>query len=291
MIRKLMIAAAVVVAAGAAIAAPKVTPPPEPAGAQRPGPPQAADFRTPDPENVLVIDTNKGRIIVEMVPTVAPAHVARMRELTREGLYNGLRFFRVIDGFMAQTGDPKNSGEGGSTKPDLAAEFQFRRGVGGDWVKGGDQTVSETGFVGPIPAMSQSSMLIPMTADQKVNAWALYCPGVAAMARASEPDSANSQFFLMRDHYPALERRYTAWGRVISGLEVVRAIKTGEPVADPQDRMDRVRVLADIPAAERPKVRVIDPKGAWFKARLDYARQTDGEDFSPCDIEIPAEVK
>ena len=134
-------------------------------------------------------------------------------------------------------------------------------------------------------------MLMAMTADGRISAWPLYCPGVAAMARAQDPDSANSQFFLMRYAYPSLEKRYTGWGRVIAGLDVVRAIKVGEPVAAPQDKMDKVRILADIPAAERPKVRVIDPGSAWFKAEIASVRSRMGADFTACEIRIPSEVK
>ncbi|MDP3174513.1 MAG: peptidylprolyl isomerase, partial [Phenylobacterium sp.] len=261
-----------------------------PAAPAKPAAPTAADWRTPDPANVLVIDTNKGRVLVEMIPEVAPNHVTRVRDLAHDGFYNRLTFFRVVDGFMAQTGDPENTGSGGSLKPDLAAEFTFRRGPEAGMVVAADQTVAEIGFIKSLPVMSQSSMLAPMTTDGKVSAWALYCPGVAAMARGTEADSANSQFFLMRDGYPSLEKRYTAWGRVIVGQDVVRAIKVGEPVADPQDRMDRVRVMADIPEAERPKVRVIDPASAWFKAEIAWVRHSKGADFTACDIEIPAEV-
>jgi peptidylprolyl isomerase len=253
--------------------------------------PTAADWRTPDPENVLVIDTNKGRILLELVPAVAPNHVQRVRELTREGLYNGRAFFRVIDEFMAQTGDPQDTGEGGSAKPDLEGEFMFRRGPDLPFALVASAGASETGFVGPLPVQTQSSMLMAMTADGKVSGWGLYCPGVAGMARAEHPNSANSQFFLMRQAYPSLEKRYTAFGRVISGLEVVRTIKVGEPVAPPQDRMERVRVLADIPAGERPNVRVIDPNSAWFKAETARVRAANGADFTACAIDIPAEVK
>jgi peptidylprolyl isomerase len=139
--------------------------------------------------------------------------------------------------------------------------------------------------------MSQSMQLAAMTKDQKVTAWGLYCQGVMGMARDENVDSGNSQFFLMRYPYPSLERKYTAWGRVISGQDVVRAIKVGEPVEDPQDRMERVRLLADMPEASRPKVRVIDPKGAWFKSEIDRVRAAKGADFTACDVEIPVEVK
>ncbi len=295
MTRTALVLALALGAASSGIAAPaakgggKVAP--APASPAKPIGPAAADWRMPDPENVLVIDSNKGRIILEMVPEVAPAHVTRVRELTREKLYDGRTFFRVIDNFMAQTGDPLNTGAGGSTKPDLTREFTFRRGADGPWTPVADQGVAEIGFIKSLPVMSQSSMLMAMTADSKVSAWPLYCAGVAGMARGQGEDSANSQFFLMRAGYPSLEKRYTAWGRVIFGLENVRSIKTGEPVAEPQDRMDKVRVLADIPEKERPQVRVIDPKSAWFKAEIERVRASKGADFTACDVKIPAEVK
>ncbi|MDO8323382.1 MAG: peptidylprolyl isomerase [Phenylobacterium sp.] len=290
MIRSLLISSAVLALAGSALAAPKAKTPAAPAVPSAPGAPTAADWRTPDPENVLVIDTSKGRILLELAPQLAPAHVVRVKELTRTGLYDGRLFFRVIDAFMAQTGDPQDTGQGGSDKPDLEAEFTFRRGPETPFVQVADQTVAEIGFVGAVPVMTQSSMLMPMTKDGKISGWGLYCPGVAGMARGEAEASANSQFFLMRQAYPSLEKRYTAFGRVISGLEAVRAIKVGEPVVDP-DKMLKVRVMADIPAAERPKVRVIDPAGPWFKAEIANVRGAMGADFTACAIRIPSEVK
>jgi peptidylprolyl isomerase len=290
--RTLLLAACVAAVAVAASAAPKAkAPPAAPPAPAAPGAPGPADWRSPDPNDVLVIDTNKGRIIVEMVPEVAPLHVAQVRALAHENFYDGDRFFRVIDKFMDQTGDPQNNGQGGSSKPNIPAEFTFRRGTDLPFVMAADQTVAEVGFIKSLPVMSQSMMLGAMTKDQKVTAWGLYCQGVMGMARDENPDSGNSQFFLMRWPYPSLERKYTAWGRVISGLDVVRAIKTGEPVEDPQDRMEKVRVLADLPEASRPKVRVIDPRGPWFKAEIDRVRAAKGADFTACDVEIPVEVK
>ena len=292
MIRTALLAAtALLLATSAQAAAPKPPPPAAPAIPPAPGEPTAADWRTPDPENIMVVDTNKGRIIVELTPDLAPNHVARFKELTRAGLYDNRTFFRVIDQFMAQTGDPKDTGEGGSDKPDLQAEFTFRRGAQTAFIPVADQTVAEVGFIGPMPVMTQSSMLMAMTADNKISGWALYCPGIAGAARAESPDSANSQFFFMRQAYPSLEKRYTAFGRVVSGLDVVRAIKVGEPVADPQDKMLKVQLLADMPAAMRPKVRVIDPKGPWFKAEIANVRAKMGADFTACAIRIPSEVK
>jgi peptidylprolyl isomerase len=261
---------------------------PPPPAAPAPGP---ADWRTPDPNDVLVIDTNRGRIIVELVPEAAPLFAARARQLAHEQFYDGQTFFRVIEDFMDQTGDPKNTGMGGSTQPDLPAEFSFRRGADMPFVTAGVQGGGEVGFIKSLPVMSQNMMLAPMTRDGKVQAWALYCPGVAGAARSGEPNSANSQFFLMRAKYPKLEKQYSAFGRVIAGQDVVLAIKTGEPVADPQDRMERVRLLADLPPGERPNVRVIDPAGAWFKTELARVRAQEGAAFSACDVKIPSEVK
>jgi peptidylprolyl isomerase len=280
----------VAVLLAAAVAATPVLAQPQPAPSA--AAPTTADWRTPNPDDILVIDTNKGRIIVELVPEVAPLAAQRIRELALEHFYDGLTFFRVIDDFMAQTGDPENKGTGASTKPDVPAEFQFRRGPSTPFVLADDQAVAEIGFIKSLPVSTQSMMLAPLTKDGKVSGYALYCPGVAGAARGEGDDTANSQFFLMRAHYPRLERRYTAFGRVISGQAVVGAIKTGEPVPEPQDRMERVRVLSDMPEAERPKIRVVDPAGAWFKAEVARAKAAaGGAGFSACDVNIPVEVK
>jgi peptidylprolyl isomerase len=287
----LLLAAAFSVAFATAADAQRRRPSPPPAAPAKPAAPSARDWRTPEPDNILVIDTNKGRIIVEMVPQVAPGHVERVQELVRARFYDGLTFFRVIDGFMDQTGDPQNTGLGGSDKPDIRLEAIFKRAPDTPWVQAADQVVQEAGFIGPLAVASQSMSLAPLTADGKVQAWVQYCAGVAGMARADDPNSANSQFFLMRDHYPKLEKRYTAWGRVIHGQDVVRAIKTGEPVPEPQDRMERVRLLSDLPPNERPKIRVIDTSGAWFKAEVARQAKEKGPAFQACEVELPVEVK
>lgn len=283
---------ALIAATLAACAATAVAQPQKPAPAPpRPSAPTAADWRTPDPDDVLVIDTNKGRIIVELVPEVAPETAGRVRELAKRKFYDGLTFFRVIEGFMAQTGDPQNNGTGNSELPDIKAEFFFRRGPDMPVVLADNQQVAEVGFIKALPVMSQSMMLAPLTADGKVQAWGLYCPGVLGMARGEDANSANSQFFLMRDKYPRLEKRYTAFGRALVGQDVINAIKVGEPVPEPQDRMERVRVLSDLPENERPKIRVIDAAGPWFKAEVARAKAAQGSNFSACDVNIPVEVK
>ncbi len=252
---------------------------------------QTADWRAPDPQNVVVVETNKGRIIAELNPEAAPAHVERIRELVHAGFYDGLTFFRVIDSFMAQTGDPQNTGTGGSDKPDLKAEFTFRRGTQTPLAALAKAGNTETGFVGVLPVTSQPAALAVMTADRKVAAWGNFCPGVLGMARAGDPDSANSQFFFMRQNYPSLDKTYTAFGRVVSGLDVVRAIKVGEPPKDPQDKMISVKLLADIPADKRPQIQIMDTRGPAFAALIAKRRAEVGPSFVNCDVEIPVQVK
>ncbi|HZL39672.1 MAG TPA: peptidylprolyl isomerase [Pseudolabrys sp.] len=157
-----------------------------------------------DPQNTLLIDTKYGRIVIKLRNDLAPNHVARIKQLTREGFYNNAPFHRVIAGFMAQTGDGQNgNGTGGSKYPDLKQEFSN----------------------------------VP------------YVRGIVGMARTSDPNSANSQFFIMLAENSGLNNQYTAVGQVVSGMEVVDKIKKGPKeangaVADP-DKMLKVQVAAD----------------------------------------------
>ena len=253
----------------------------------------AADYEAVDPQNLLVIDTTKGRIWVEMTPDVAPLHVERMRLLAREGFFNNVKWHRVIDGFMAQTGDPSGTGEGGSTHDDLKAEFTFRRGADTAFVPVATPGGYPVGFHHSLPVTSQPDRFFSRTDDQKATAWGVYCPGVAGMARDDNPDSANSQFFLMRDYYPTLERRYTIWGRVIAGQDVVNSLNAGAlpsgQVENP-DMMLRVQVAADIPAAERTEVRRAKLDSAAFRSAVETIKQAKGADFSVCDVPVPVQL-
>jgi len=265
--------------------------PAAPVAPPAPPAPTAADFRPVDPDNLLVFETSKGRIIVELSPLVAPAHVERIRILARQHFYDGLSFFRVIEDFMDQTGDPTNKGDGDSKLPNLKGEFTFRRDSNMPFVTATTPSDGVTGFIGVLPVMSQPDDLMLMTADGKVTAWTLFCPGVMGMARNNDPDSGNSQFFFMRGPYPSLEKKYTAWGRVIAGEDVVKAIKVGEPPEDPQDKMLTVRLGSDMAPADRPKIYVLDTRSAAFKGMLDKQKAEKGADFSPCDVDIPAQIR
>ncbi len=279
---------AITALAGLAIAWASLAEPTSAAGFTQPAP---GDWRPADAENTLVIDTNQGRIIVELTPLVAPQSVARLKTLARQHLYDGLTFFRVIDDFMDQTGDPKNSGEGGSTLPDLPGEFTFKRSPSDPMAVIERPDGLELGFIGAFPVASKPIAQAMLTVDGKVPAGGLFCPGVIGMARAQSPDSANSQFFLMRSAHDALNGHYAAVGRVLVGEDVVKKIKVGEPVPAPQDRMIKVQILADMPAGQRPNVRVIDTRSAYFASLTAQAKAAGGADYSICDVEVPAEAK
>ncbi|WP_414638246.1 peptidylprolyl isomerase [Azospirillum sp.] len=155
-----------------------------------------------DPENTLYLDLKDGRVVIELRPDLAPNHVARIKELTRQGFYDGVVFHRVIDGFMAQTGDPTGTGTGGSGKK-LKAEFNKEPHV----------------------------------------------RGTLSMARAMDPNSADSQFFICFAAAPFLDGQYTVWGKVTEGMEFVDNIKKGSQarngqVTDP-DKIVKMQVAAD----------------------------------------------
>jgi peptidylprolyl isomerase len=155
-----------------------------------------------DPANKWTLElSNGGKVVIQLRPDVAPQHVYRIQELTAHGFYNGLAFHRVIAGFMAQGGDPKGTGEGGSTLPDLPAEFN------------------------DLPHMR----------------------GVVSMARTEEPNSANSQFFIMLAPTFKLDHKYSAFGRVIEGMAAVDGIAVGEPPSQPT-KIVRATIGGPLPA-------------------------------------------
>ena len=157
-----------------------------------------------DPENQIFLDLKDGRVVIDLLPNVAPNHVERIKELTREGFYDGIVFHRVIEGFMAQTGDPTGTGTGGSGQK-LAAEFSDE----------------------------------PFTR------------GAVGMARAQNPDSGDSQFFICFDDAQFLNKQYTVWGRVQDGMEFISKIKKASQndpsgMVENPDVIIRMQVAADV---------------------------------------------
>ncbi len=250
-------------------------------------------WRPLDPENTLYMDLPAGLVVIEMRPDFAPQHVARIKELTREGFYNGLNFHRVIEGFMAQGGDPKGDGTGGSDKPNVPAEFTRDSSATNEFTEiGRDRIAPRVGFVDGMPAAAQPEALRAFRADGRVALWPLHCPGVMSMARAADPNSANSQFFLMiGDARLDLDRVYTGWGWIVDGYEATRRIDRGEPPKRPTPIV-RVRVAADIPEAERKSIQVMRTDSETFMRYLKAAGEVsdDGYVKDICDIKVPTLV-
>ncbi|MNU40695.1 peptidylprolyl isomerase [Brevundimonas sp. CEF1] len=255
----------------------------------------ASEWRTVSPENLLVIDTSKGRVLVELEPRAAPNHIERIRTLTNRGFYDGLKFHRVIPNFMAQTGDPEGTGAGGSDLPDVKGEFEFRRGRDSGFAAVENSGPGLRGIMGSLPVTTQPDAQMFVTADLKVGAGGLFCPGVAGMARAGSPDSANSQFFLMSGQNDNLNGGYTTFGRVVQGLDVVKALKPGDDARDgavgpDADVMTKVQLASALPEGQRPTVRVAVPGSAPFNAAVEAARAERGARFGICDVQPVVQV-
>ncbi|WP_409018586.1 peptidylprolyl isomerase [Brevundimonas vesicularis] len=256
---------------------------------------QPADWREVAPENLLVIETSKGQVLVELEPRMAPRHVERIRTLTERGFYDGLKFHRVIPNFMAQTGDPEGTGAGGSDLPDVPGEFSFRRGRDSGFVPVENAGDGLVGIMGSMPIATQPDAQMFVTADLKTSAHGLFCPGVAGMARANSPDSANSQFFLMSGRNDNLNEGYTPFGRVVAGQDVVLALKPGSEaddgkVAGDPDVMVKVQMASALPQGQRPVVRVALPGSAAFDEAVRAARTAKSGAFHICDVQPVVQV-
>ena len=252
-------------------------------------------WRTVDPENLMLIDTAYGVIGVELYPEIAPIHVERVKTLARDGFYDGVVFHRVIDGFMNQTGDGANGdGTGDSELPDLPSEFDFRRGEDMDVTlvaarSGADPSSGKaiaTGFYKTLPVATQPISQAILTYDNKVAAFGLHCPGVTSMARTSDPNSANSQFFLMRGKADHLDAQYSIWGNTVLGHQYLTSFRegvVGQNDGFVPDQMNSVRIAADLPEEDRLTVQVMDTTSDAFSAWIESQSYTD-----ICDVEIPS---
>lgn len=257
-------------------------------------------WRTVDPENLMLIETAYGMIGVELYPEIAPKHVAQIKALTRSNFYDFITFHRVIDGFMNQTGDPKGDGTGDSDLPDIEGEFTFRRDpsmaitlTGAQPVDPRSPTAGElgVGFYKALPVASQPAGQAMLTKDGKVGAFGLHCKGVTSMARSSDPNSGNSQFFLMRGTSPHLDTQYSIWGSTVMGREILTRIKVGEagqPGFVP-DAMKTVRIAADVEDA--PVVQVMKTDSPAFKQYLSTQKTSGGTYPEICDLSVPTRVQ
>ena len=246
------------------------------------------NWRMADPENLIVFNTSKGQIIIEMLPAVAPAHAEQFRAIVRSGDYAGTLFHRVIQGFMAQGGDIFAIKGRESGLPNIPAEFTFRRDPKEMPIDPiGPADAATNGYYMGFPMRTQAFWLAEMSKDGRVDSYIPHCPGVVSTARTDDPNSGNSQFFLMRGTSPHLDKEYTAWGRVVSGQAVVMELKIGEPPANP-DVLQSASMAADLAADARPTVYVQRTDGPAFAERL--AQQAEADEWNVCNFPPVATV-
>lgn len=263
-LRILLTAAAAAILAGSALAKNDDKSAPNPTAIVADAPADA--WRPLDPENMLLMDLPAGLVIIEMRPDFAPRHVEQIKTLVRAGFYNGLTFHRVIEGFVAQGGDPKGDGTGQSDLPDIPGEFvRDVKDVVGFTEMGRDRLASRVGYIDGMPVAAQPESLRAFRTNREVLLWGAHCPGVMSMAHSTSPDSANSQFFLMLGEARAdLDKRYSPWGWIVDGTENSRRIVRGEPPPRPTPIV-RMRMASDVPESERPKIEVMRTDSEAFR--------------------------
>lgn len=235
-----------------------------------------ANWRKVDPQNLLMLTIKRQEVLIELRPDFAPKHVEQVKKITRDTNYDALPFHRVIDDFMAQGGEVYAVYQIYPRYPLLKGEFTFSRNPSKQKVQwfgktpGGDRL----GYLDGFAVQGQPDEIATISDPPVAKTWALHCSGIASMARTDDPDSADTQFFLMR--HPrvgptGLDAKYTVWGRALTGLDVIRSIKTGPEETDGRlppgqaDKLSKAVIVADMPEAKRPTV---------------YVRRTDGPEFA-----------
>ena len=251
------------------------------------------NWRAVEPENLVIMETTKGQVVIELLPAVAPNHVDQFKAYVRSGLYDQTPFHRVIDNFMAQGGDVEATHGADKMMETLQAEFLIRRDpaqIPMDTIGPADS--ADAGYHLGFPMATQPGFLAEMSKDGLVESWIPHCPGVLSTARTDDVNSANAQFFLISGEAQHLDYKYTAKGRAISGLDVVQSIKLGPrpdgfPIANP-DIVMSAKIAADLPEAERPSAYVMRTDTASFQEVLDAA---DSSRTQICDLPpVPAVI-
>lgn len=261
------------------------------------------EWRQADPENLVIFETTKGRIVLELLPEAAPKHAEHFKAYVRKGLYDDTPFHRVLKDFMAQGGDVRARYGADVMLEQTPAEFTFRRDPAEMPLNTiGPADAGTEGLYKGFPITTQAAFLGEMTGDGAVDSWIPHCAGVLSTARLGAgpgvtkeeaENSANSQFFLISGDGDHLDKEYTAKGRVLIGLDVVKSIKLGPqpngfPIEDP-DRLESAIVVADIPEDERPTVWVQRSDIPAWDDRLAAADQL-GSDI--CDLPpVPAVIE
>jgi len=230
-------------------------------------------WRQVDPDHLVFMEMQEGQVVIELNPQFAPKTVRQFRELVEKGFYDGLGFYRVIDGFVAQGGDGSDLGER-SDVPLIDAEFEI------DWpeevsyiqAQEPDLFAPETGFIDGFAVARDPA---------KDKVWLAHCPGVVAMARNEGPDSSRTDFYIVTGQAPRyLDRNMNVFGRVIHGMETVQRIRRGKPsdngIISDDAAMSRIRSMwlgSDVPEDQRLTALVLDTSDKSFRSYLDDRRK------------------
>ncbi len=245
------------------------------------------DWRPLNPENMLVIELERGRVVVALAEKLAQGNAAQIKKLVREGFYNGLSFYRVIDGFVAQGGDVFETREIKTAAKSVVAEFdqpltdamRFRP------INDVDGYAARVGFINSVPVGIDNS-------GEKV--WRLHCTGAMAMARNNEPDTGGTEFYIALQPQRYLDRNLTVFGQVVEGMEHIQTLRR---VAPPQSQGDdrgetivSVRVAADLPDGERPELEILRDDTPTFAEYVESRRNRPEEffNFRPNHVDICA---
>lgn len=235
----------------------------------------AEDWREIPAEELLVIELERGKVSVALSPALAPQHVKQVKKLAREGFYDGLSFYRVIDGFVAQGGDPFGEKETKTSKKTLTAEFEgpLAKGYAFNALGDADGFAPSAGFVASLPAGFDAGA---------GTAWHLHCAGAFAFGREDGRDTASTEFYVALQPQRYLDRNMSVFGRVIDGMQHLQALRRVEPPAaktdDLGERIVSVRVSADLPAESRETFEILDSARPAF-AEFAEARRNRPEAF------------
>lgn len=265
----------------------------------------SADWRKVDPDNLVLIDTKYGQTAVELAPSFAPNHVARTKALIRAHFYDGLTFYRVIDGFVAQGGAGEDTASTASKPknpdtekawPKLKSEFEVKVPAGQGFAALGSPDLFAPS-VGHVDGF-------PVGRDPKAKTeWILHCPGTFAFARDTDPDTATTEFYIAIGHAPRrLDRNLTAFGRVIGGMQYLQKLERGDPAVDAgviadksrQDVIVHMTLASDVPGAPAYEVMRTDTKAfaAWKAQRRnpapDFYKAHPAKILDICQTAVPA---
>jgi peptidylprolyl isomerase len=219
------------------------------------------DWREIPADDLLVIELERGKVYVALSPALAPRHVAQVKKLAREGFYDGLSFYRVIDGFVAQGGDPFGEKKTKTSKKVLKAEFEgeIAKGYAFNALKDADGFAPSVGFIASQPAGYDAGAGA---------AWHLHCAGAFAFGREDGRDTASTEFYIALQPQRYLDRNMSVFGRVIDGMQHLQALRRVEPPTaktdDPGETIVSIRISADIPAADRTTFEILDSAAPVF---------------------------